>query len=43
LVNQKDLERNSDPSELRELIQLHRQLKEMEIQLTSSLGTVILK
>ncbi len=43
LINQKDIERNTTPSDVNELIQLHRQLKDMEIELTRNLGTVILK
>ncbi|MEO7801772.1 MAG: DNA primase [Ginsengibacter sp.] len=43
LVNQKDIQQHSDSSDLNELIQLHRQLKVMEIELTKHTGTVILK
>lgn len=43
VVNQKDIQQHSDASDLSELIQLHRQLKDMEIELTRHIGTVILK
>lgn len=43
VVNQKDIQQHSDASDLTELIQLHRQLKDMEIELTRHIGTVILK
>lgn len=43
VVNQKDIQQHSDAADLTELIQLHRQLKDMEIELTRYIGTVILK
>jgi DNA primase len=43
LVNQKDIQQHSTSPDLNELIQLHRQLKNMEIELTRHIGTVILK
>jgi DNA primase len=41
--NQKDMEKPHTPDELTLLKETHRHLKELEIELTSRLGTVILK
>jgi DNA primase len=41
--NQRDLEKNPDAAGLITLLQTHRLLKEMEIELTSRIGTVIFK
>lgn len=41
--NQQDMERSKSLDEQMRLIEVHKQLKEIEIQLTKELGTVILK
>ena len=43
-LNQKDLEqRNNTPEKLLELLQTHKHLKDMELDMTKTLGTVIFK
>ena len=41
--NQKDMERSSDPTEQIELIEVHRHLKFLEMELAARMGTVIFK
>ena len=41
--NQKDMEKPHTPDELTLLKETHRHLKDLEIELTRRLGTVILK
>ena len=41
--NQRDLERSSIAEEQMILVQTHQHLKQMEIELTKQLGTVIFK
>ena len=42
-VNQKDLEDSKDPVEQLTLLQTHKHLKELEMEMTRQMGTVILK
>ena len=41
--NQRDLERTTSPEDQLMLVQTHQHLKQMEIELTKQLGTVILR
>ena len=41
--NQRDLEKTKDPEEQLVLLQIHQHLKQMEIELTKNIGTVIFK
>ena len=43
LVNQKDLEISSNAEEQLALLQTHKHLKNIEVEMTRQLGTVILK
>ena len=43
LENQKDLEKNTDPSLLINLLETHQHLKQLEVEIGKSLGVVILK
>lgn len=42
-INQKDLEQSYNPEEQLNLLQTHKLLKDMEIDMTRQIGTVILK
>ena len=42
-VNQRDLEKSAIPEEQMELVQTHQHLKQLEIELTKQLGTVIFR
>ena len=42
-MNQKDLEQSNNPEEQLNLLQTHKLLKDMEIDMTKKMGTVILK
>jgi DNA primase len=41
--NQRDLEKSQQPAEQMELLQVHQHLKQMEMELTSKIGTVIFR
>jgi len=41
--NQRDLEKSHQPEEQMELLQVHQHLKQMEMELTSKVGTVIFR
>ncbi|HNP00923.1 MAG TPA: hypothetical protein PKM83_14310, partial [Ferruginibacter sp.] len=41
--NQRDLERTTSPEDQMMLVQTHQHLKQMEIELTKQLGTVIFR
>lgn len=43
LENQKDLEKNTDPALLINLLETHQHLKQLEVEIGKSLGVVILK
>ena len=42
-VNQRDLEKSTIPEEQMVLVQTHQHLKQLEIELTKQLGTVIFR